>query len=78
MNELINQVFLERLNHCKKSFKCKLFYTLSRLSISFMVLYGVLKDMEVPDKAGNGVRGLGEPLGSFTKNFVNIGQQVPC
>ena len=34
--------------------------------------------MEVPDKAGNGVRGLGEPLGSFTKNFVKIGQQGPC
>ena len=32
-----------------------------------MVLYGVLKDMEVPDKAGDGVRGPGESLGSFTK-----------
>ena len=33
--------------------------------------------MEVPDKAGNGVRGLGEPLGSiyfenWYKSFVSI------
>ena len=44
-------------------------------------LYGPLrslKDMEVPDKAGNGIRGPGEPLGSYTKNFVKLGQQVPC
>ena len=37
-----------------------------------MVLSGVLEDMEVPDKAGDGVRGPGEPLGRFTKNFDNI------
>ena len=34
-----------------------------------MVLYGVL---EVPDKAGDGVRGPGELLESFTKNFVKL------
>ena len=43
-----------------------------------LTLFGVLEDMEVPDKAGNGVRGLGGTLGSFTKNFVKIGPQVPC
>ena len=31
--------------------------------------------MEVSDKAGYGVRGLGEPLRSFTKNFIKIGQK---
>ena len=25
--------------------------------------------MEVPDKAGDGIRGPGEPLGSYTKRF---------
>ena len=36
------------------------------------------KKKVVPVKAGDGVRGPGEPLGSFTKIFVQIGQQVPC
>ena len=40
-------------------------WTLSRLSMSFKSLPGVLEDMEVPDNIGNGVRGLGQPLGSF-------------
>ena len=40
-----------------------------------MTLYGVLKDIEVPDKAGNGVKVLGEPLGSFTRNFAKTGQK---
>ena len=52
--------------------------TQSRLSMSFKFLYGVLEDMKVPYKAGDGVRGPGEPLGSFTKNFAKVGQQVPC
>ena len=34
--------------------------------------------MEVPDKADDGVRRLGEPLGSFTENFIRIGHQEPC
>ena len=35
---------------------------------------GVLEDIEVLDQAKNDVKG----LGSFTKNFVKIGQQDPC
>ena len=46
--------------------------------MSFKSLPGVLEDMEVLDKAGNGVRRLGGTLGSFTKNFVKIGAQEPC
>ena len=46
--------------------------------MSFKFLYGDLEDMKLPEKACDGVRGLGEPLGSFTKNFVEIGQQGPC
>jgi hypothetical protein len=51
---------------------------LSRLFISLKSLNGVLEDMEVPDKADDGVRRLGEPLGSFTENFIRIGHQEPC
>ena len=40
---------------------------MSRVSIPFKSLFGVLEDMEVPEKAENGVRGLGEPLGEATK-----------
>ena len=47
-------------------------------SCSFSPFCGVLEDMKVPNKAGDGVRGLGEPQGSFTKNFIKIGQQDPC
>ena len=41
--------------------------SLSRLSVSFMVLKGVFEDIEVPDKAQNGVKNLGQPLGCLTK-----------
>ena len=44
----------------------------------FKSLFGVLEDMEVPEKAENGVRGLGESLGSFTKNSIKIRQDDPC
>ena len=37
-----------------------------------------LEDIKVPDKAWNGFMGLGEPLGSLTRNFVEIGQQESC
>ena len=37
----------------------------------FKFLYGVLEDMKVSDKAGDGVRSPGEPLGSFTKIHQN-------
>ena len=43
--------------------------------MSIKYLLWVLKDREVPDKAEDGVRGLREPLGSFTKNFIKIEQQ---
>ena len=43
----------------------------------FKFLYGVLEDMKVSDIARDGVRGLGEILGSFTKKFIKIGQQDP-
>ena len=33
---------------------------------------GVLEDIEVPDNAGNGVRGLGEFLGRFPESFMKI------
>ena len=37
--------------------------------MSFKFLYGVLEDIKVPYKAGDGVRGPGEHLGSFTKKI---------
>ena len=40
--------------------------------MSFKSLPGILEDMEVPDKVGNGVRGLGQPLRSIPKSFINI------
>ena len=46
--------------------------------MSFKHLYGVLEEMVVSEKAGDGVRGLGETLGSITKNFIKIRQQYPC
>ena len=53
---------IKHLDHCQKS-PCP--------SIPFLESWWTL---EVPEKAGNCVRGLREPLGSFTKNFVKIGQ----
>ena len=56
--------------------------TLSRLSISisFQSLYGVFEDMEGPSKTGDGVRGLWEPKGSFTKilSKLDIRIHVKC
>ena len=34
--------------------------------------------MEVPDKAGYGVRGLGQPIGSFPESFIKIEYLEPC
>ena len=34
------------------------------------LLYGVLKDIEDYNKAGDGFMGLGEPLRSFTKKLI--------
>ena len=53
-------------------------WTLSRLPMSFKSLPGVLEDMEVPDKVGNGVRGLGQPIGSFPESFIKIEYLEPC
>ena len=41
-------------------------------------LLGVLEELEVPDKVGNGVRGLGLPLGSIPKSFINIDHLITC
>ena len=38
-------------------------------------LYGVMEDIEVPDTAGDDVRGLGEALESFRILFFKIRQQ---
>ena len=46
--------------------------------MSFKSLPGVLEDMEVPDKVGNDVRGLGQPLGSFLVSFMKIKHLEPC
>ena len=46
--------------------------------MSFKSLPGVLEDMEVPDKVGNGVRGLGQPIGSFPESFIKIVFLEPC
>ena len=37
-----------------------------------MSLFEVLEDLIDPDKAGDGVRRLGEALGTFTEIFVKI------
>ena len=52
--------------------------TLSRILISFMTLYGVLKDIGVPEKAGNGVKVfLGHPLKNLNETFSGSFQR-PC
>ena len=43
--------------------------------LKFFDLYGVFEDMDVPDTALGDVRGLREPLGSFTKFFFTIRHQ---
>ena len=51
-------------------------WTLSRLTISFKSLSGVLKHIKVSKKAGYCVRGLGEPLRSFTKNSSKLDNRI--
>ena len=46
--------------------------------MSFKSFPGVLEVMEVPDKVGDGVRGLGQPLGSFPESFIKIKHLEPC
>ena len=43
-----------------------------------MSLTEVLEDLIDPDKAGNGVRGLREALGTFPETFVKIKNLEPC
>ena len=45
--------------------------------MSFKSLPGVLEDMEVPENARNGVRGLEQPLGSFPESFITIKHLEP-
>ena len=47
--------------------------TKSRLHMSSKSPPGVLDDMEVPDKLGDGVRLVGAFYGSFSKIFIKIG-----
>ena len=46
--------------------------------MSFKSLPGILEDMEVPDKVGNGVRGLEQPLRSIPKSFIDIDHLITC
>ena len=46
--------------------------------MSFKSFLGVSEDMEVHHKVGNGVRGLGQPLGSFPESFMKIKHLEPC
>ena len=54
------------------------FWTMSRITLSFKSLSGVLEDMKLPDKDGSYDRGQGELLGRFTKKFIKIGEYYLC
>ena len=53
------------------------FKDIERERFKIFYLYGVFEDMGVPDTAWGDVRGLTEPLGSFTKIFFTIRHQDP-
>ena len=58
--------------------------TLSRASPSpltsspapFIKIIKVLEDMDVTENAGDDVRGIGEPLESFTKKFLKSNNKI--
>ena len=66
------------LESCQDSSLPSSVFMFSSLFMSFKSLPGVLEDMEDPDKVGNGIRGLGLPLGSIPKSFIKIEHLKPC